>query len=66
MPDVKEFVKIEAGQRRVGEIAKFSCTTGRYLVGNSTRQCLSTGLWSGRNPQCKRELIEKKMKHSEL
>lgn len=39
----------------VGQVAKFSCTKGRYLVGNNTRTCLANGRWTGKNPVCKRK-----------
>lgn len=51
--NVSEHVVVNDGRRLVGEVAKFSCTKGRYLVGNSTRTCLSNGRWTGKNPTCK-------------
>ncbi|XP_055682887.1 sushi, von Willebrand factor type A, EGF and pentraxin domain-containing protein 1 isoform X2 [Lutzomyia longipalpis] len=52
-PDVTENVVVNAGSRSVGTLAQFSCTKGRYLVGNSTRLCLKHGQWSGKSPICK-------------
>ncbi|XP_058127402.1 sushi, von Willebrand factor type A, EGF and pentraxin domain-containing protein 1 [Anopheles ziemanni] len=44
---------VNAGTRKVGVLAEFSCSKGRYMVGNGTRTCLPNGQWSGRNPVCK-------------
>lgn len=35
-----------------GSIAYYSCYYGYELVGYGTRDCLSTGQWSGQDPQC--------------
>lgn len=55
VPDVNENLIVDANKRLVGETAKFTCTKGRYLVGNSTRTCMPNGNWAGKNPICKRE-----------
>ena len=36
----------------VGDIAVYSCFFGLVLIGNSTRQCLASGMWSGDAPTC--------------
>ena len=38
----------------LGQIATYSCSTGYNLVGNSTRMCQATGVWSGSAPTCER------------
>lgn len=53
--NVSEHLIVEAGMKLVGQVAKFSCTKGRYLVGNNTRTCLANGRWTGKNPVCKRK-----------
>ena len=40
-----------------GQTATYSCNTGYGLVGDSTRMCQATGMWSGSVPTCQRELI---------
>ena len=35
-----------------GQIATYSCNTGYNLVGNNTRMCQATGVWSGSAPTC--------------
>ena len=35
-----------------GETATYSCDTGYNLVGDSTRMCQATGMWSGSAPTC--------------
>ena len=35
-----------------GQTATYSCNTGYNLVGNSTRTCQATGIWSGSEPTC--------------
>ena len=36
-----------------GSVATFSCDTGFSLVGDETKECLLSGLWSGGdNPTC--------------
>ena len=34
------------------QTATYSCDTGYILVGDSTRSCQATGLWSGSIPIC--------------
>ena len=40
-----------------GETAAYSCNTGYNLVGDSTRTCQATGMWSGSEPTCQRMLL---------
>lgn len=54
-PDISENFIVDVGKRLVGEMAKFSCSKGRFLVGNDTRKCMPNGQWAGKNPNCKRE-----------
>ena len=35
-----------------GQTATYSCNTGYNLVGDSTRTCQATGMWSGSAPTC--------------
>ena len=34
-------------------VATYSCVEGYELVGESTRTCSSSGIWSGKEPVCK-------------
>ena len=44
---------MEFGDRtRAGAVAKYSCNPGHALNGSSTRQCLTSGVWSGAEPSC--------------
>lgn len=52
-PNLSDNLVVDLGSRKVGTSAKFSCAKGRYMVGNGTRTCQNTGVWSGRNPVCK-------------
>ena len=36
----------------VGSVAVYFCDDGYTLDGNSTRECLSSGLWNGTTPHC--------------
>ena len=36
----------------VGSVAVYFCTDGYSLDGDTTRECLSSGLWNGSTPQC--------------
>ncbi len=40
----------------VDSAAVYRCNTGFELVGDSSRTCQSSGLWSGAEPSCTREL----------
>ena len=41
----------------VGSVAVFFCDDGYTLEGgDSTRECLSSGLWNGPTPQCVQEV----------
>ena len=35
-----------------GQIANYSCNTGYNMVGDNTRTCQATGVWSGSAPTC--------------
>ena len=45
------------GGTTLGQTATYSCNTGYSLVGDSTRTCQSTGVWSGSVPTCPRMLL---------
>ena len=36
----------------VGSVAVYFCDDGYILEGDSTRECLSSGVWNGTIPQC--------------
>ena len=40
----------------VGSKASYTCQSGFILQGDATRVCGSNGVWSGRDPTCKRKL----------
>ena len=40
-----------------GQTATYSCNTGFNLVGDSTRMCQATGMWSGSEPTCQCMLL---------
>ena len=40
-----------------GQRATYTCNTGYYREGSSTRTCLSTGAWSGSVPSCRCMLL---------
>ena len=44
--------RVRVPSRGVYSTATYSCYTGKSLVGNSRRTCLSNGTWSGRKPSC--------------
>ena len=39
--------------------ATYSCNPGYNLIGDSTRMCQATGVWSGSIPTCQRMLLMK-------
>ncbi len=39
----------------VGAFATYSCDPGHILVGQTTRECLQQGVWSGNQPICQRK-----------
>ena len=40
-----------------GQTANYTCNTGYRLVGDSTRTCQATGVWSGSAPTCQGVLM---------
>ena len=38
-----------------GSTATYTCDPGYSVVGTSTRTCLASGFWSGREPTCTRK-----------
>jgi hypothetical protein len=57
IPNISENVIVDSGVQLVGTVAKFTCSRGRYLVGNNTRSCMATGFWSGKSPICRGEIL---------
>ena len=47
----------DTGGTTFGQTATYSCNTSYNLVGNSTRVCQATGVWSGSAPTCERMLL---------
>ena len=43
----------------VGQTATYNCNPDYNLVGDSTRVCQATGVWSGSAPTCQRMLLLK-------
>ena len=35
-----------------GSTATYTCDSGYLLIGDETRTCLSSGVWSGQEPTC--------------
>jgi len=44
------------GRGQPGNVARYECNTGYRLEGNSVRECLAGGQWSGIEPLC--ELVQ--------
>ena len=44
---------VELSGRTVGSSATYSCSEGFVLVGDETRVCQNTGLWSLTEPICR-------------
>ena len=42
-----------------GQIATYSCNQGYNLMGDGTRMCQATGVWSGSAPTCQCMLLLK-------
>ena len=40
-----------------GQTATYSCNTGYNLIGDNTRTCQATGVWSGSAPTCQGVLL---------
>ena len=40
----------------INSVATFTCSESYIVTGDSTRTCLLTGMWSGIQPSCEREL----------
>ena len=45
------------GGTTFGQTANYSCNIGYNLVGDSTRTCQATGVWSGSAPICQGVLL---------
>ena len=50
----------------VGSVAVYFCDDGYRLEGDSTRQCLSSGLWNGTTPLCTPESGNNKIEYYSL
>ena len=48
------------GGATFGQTATYSCNTGYNLVGDSTRTCQATGVWSGSASICQSERLSHK------
>ena len=42
----------------VGDTVEYSCRSGYYLVGSSTRTCQTGGNWTGSAPNCEPGIVE--------
>ena len=47
--------QVDDDERRIGDIAIYSCNSGYTLVGAETRVCQAGGIWSESAPTCERE-----------
>ena len=50
-------VRFSSSFLTAGTTARYFCVSGYSLVGSSSRTCLSSGLWSGGSPFCRRLII---------
>ena len=46
------------GRTTFGQTATYSCDTGYILVGDNTRTCQATGVWSRSEPTCQSMLYQ--------
>ena len=46
-------------QRRLGDVVTFECDRGFRLIGNNTRTCQSNRRFSGTEPRCKGNYVNK-------
>jgi CUB/sushi domain-containing protein len=44
---------------RTKSTVRFACDTGYILHGSEERTCLANGSWTGRQPECKGNLMQK-------
>lgn len=51
-PDSLNGVLFQISTHSVGGVAHYTCPRGHTLQGNSTRTCLTKGIWSGKAPVC--------------
>lgn len=54
LPD-PQYGSVELTGNRVGDQANYECDKGFRLSGDSQRECLITGDWSGKAPTCVRK-----------
>lgn len=52
-PDSLQNTTVSGRNYTLGATIMYSCTPGHALVGNATRTCLKSGLWSDSAPTCK-------------
>lgn len=58
LPSIKNGkVSFPNGNTRLGAAALYECVLGYQLSGDRERICLSSGEWSGREPQCTSEWL---------
>ena len=54
---------VNASRTTFRQTATYSCNTGYNLVGDSTRTCQATGVWSGSAPTCQGVLLKSNLIH---
>ena len=56
LPDpANGIVDLSGGTKFGDDGVEYSCNAGYIMSGTATRECLSTGLWSGVEPTCDRK-----------
>ena len=57
LPDIDNGTIMMPGQLTEGSDANYTCDDDYQLTGgNSTRTCMSNGMWSGQAPNCSRTM----------
>jgi len=59
-------IVFEKGVTKIGSTVHHECFPSHKLVGNGTRTCLDSGIWTGSTPKCVGKSCDKLAKYNKI